>query len=362
MERIYHINNSKVTIKFGNITESKAEVIVSSDDCFLSMGGGISATLRNKAGLEMVKDARKKIPAALGDVVVTSAGMMEQKFLFHAITIGMDRLNRIDHSQQIDVQQYIIHYAVKKVFRLLNAMEISSIAFPAIGAGAARIPYSKVAQCMGEAFAEALSMTNKVYDVELYLYDRYGKMGVWEFLPFFEAMAKAEQWKRTTVNGMKVDAEVGGQDVVIKDAKEYIHESAKIFISYSRKDYNDITQICALLNQMGLSYWIDIDGSYSGENFKSVIVDAINKAELVLFISSENSNSSTNVAKEISLADKLNKTILPIRLDNTAYASMIEYDLIGIDYIDYINREPSALEKLRKSILGRLMIEGKLVD
>lgn len=46
MERIYHINNSKVTIKFGNITESKAEVIVSSDDCFLSLRKVLTNELR----------------------------------------------------------------------------------------------------------------------------------------------------------------------------------------------------------------------------------------------------------------------------------------------------------------------------
>ena len=38
--RQYTFNNSTLTIKFGNIIESHSEVIVSSDDCYITMGGG----------------------------------------------------------------------------------------------------------------------------------------------------------------------------------------------------------------------------------------------------------------------------------------------------------------------------------
>ncbi len=133
-----------------------------------------------------------------------------------------------------------------------------------------------------------------------------------------------------------------------------------VFISYSRKDYNEIYAICDLLNKMEIPYWIDVDGFYSGENFKAVIVDAIEKSDLVLFISSVNSNASYNVAKEISIADKFKKTILPVRIDDAPYSSVIEYDLIGVDYIDYSKRSNESLEKLRKSILARLLISNTL--
>lgn len=34
MERKYNINNSEIIIRFGDILQTKTEVIVSSDDCF----------------------------------------------------------------------------------------------------------------------------------------------------------------------------------------------------------------------------------------------------------------------------------------------------------------------------------------
>ena len=40
--RQYKFNESTLTVKFGNILESHADVIVSSDDCYVTMGGGVS--------------------------------------------------------------------------------------------------------------------------------------------------------------------------------------------------------------------------------------------------------------------------------------------------------------------------------
>ena len=61
--RKYYYNNSTMTIVFGNILDSKAEVIVSSDDTGISMAGGISGAIL-KAGGEIIReDAQKKLPA-----------------------------------------------------------------------------------------------------------------------------------------------------------------------------------------------------------------------------------------------------------------------------------------------------------
>ncbi len=43
--RSYRVGRSRITLQFGDITTSQAEVIVSSDDFLLSMGGGVSASI-----------------------------------------------------------------------------------------------------------------------------------------------------------------------------------------------------------------------------------------------------------------------------------------------------------------------------
>ena len=115
-----------------------------------------------------------------------------------------------------------------------------------------------------------------------------------------------------------------------------------------------------LLDANSITYWLDTEKIRMGSEFMGDIVDAIEKSDLVLFISSVNSNASHNVAKEISIADKFKKTILPVRIDDAPYSSVIEYDLIGVDYIDYSKRSNESLEKLRKSILARLLISDTL--
>ena len=76
-QRTFEFNNSRLTIKFGNILDSEADGIVSSDDYFLTMGGGVSACIWSAAGETIKKETKKHIPARIGDVVVTSAGSLK---------------------------------------------------------------------------------------------------------------------------------------------------------------------------------------------------------------------------------------------------------------------------------------------
>lgn len=342
MERIYHFKNSQVKVVFGNITQSTTEVIVSSDDCYLSMGGGVSGMIRKCAGRIIFNDVKKHIPAKLGDVIVTSAGNLLSKYIFHIVTIGTKQLSLNRNSQyesNPDIKRYVIENSINKCFRLLSSLDLTSIAFPAIGAGSAKIPYEEVASHMIRSIATNLERTNKSIQVELYLYDRYNKMTEWDFLPFFEKIGKYLP-----------------DDLPPKEAKdsEFKNETAiiqnpDVFISYSRKDQEQAFAICELLNKNGISYWIDKEGKYSGSNFKGVIVEQIKNSNIVLFLSSQNSNQSSNVIKEIGIAVHYQKPIIPIKLDTYSYDINIEYDLCNIDYIEY-NSDKSYTNRLIDSI------------
>lgn len=107
-----------------------------------------------------------------------------------------------------------------------------------------------------------------------------------------------------------------------------------IFISYSRHDEKIVHQIVSMLQRDGFSIWIDKTGIESGDAFKRVIVNAIESAEVVLFFSSEGSNSSKWTTKEVGVALYENKPIIPIKLDNSKYNSEIKFDLINLDYVD----------------------------
>lgn len=177
--RTYKVGHSSLRLEFGDITRSNADVIVSSDDSYLTMGGGVSAAILRAAGQSMFTEVWKKVPAALGDVVVTGAGALPAKHIFHAITIGEGSASPSD----------IVANATRRAIHLLTALKLSSIAFPAIGAGAARYSYDDVAARMAQVIVEELHAASVPLSATIYLFDRFGKMEQIDHLPFFEEFA-----------------------------------------------------------------------------------------------------------------------------------------------------------------------------
>lgn len=360
-EKVYRINNSTIKIIFGDILNSSAEVIVSSDDSYITMGGGVSGAIRRKEGTEAIRlDVQKKIPADIGDVVISTAGTLPQKNIFHTITIGFQKLKQLHTTEVIskeEIHQYIIGHSIDKCFQLLHAMDLISIAFPAIGTGVARIPFKKAAEAMSEAIARNLRKTNKSFQVELYLLDRFDRMECWDFLPMFEQFSAQEAIARMLSEQVN--------DRLIIDDSTISHLSGSspdidkdIFISYSRIDANIVKSIYEWLEKVGYKCWLDIDGMFSGTSYKKIIVNAIKRAKVLLFMSSENSNKSRNVVSEVSIAMEYGKKVIPVRLDMSPYSESIEYDIINHDYVVYDNSriEESNREMLKKIVSTLEMI------
>lgn len=342
MERTYRYNNSVVTVKFGNILDSKADVIVSSDDCFISMGGGVSMAIRkaDHSGA-ILEDINKKIPAELGDVVVTTAGSLSQKFIFHAITIGSLKNHSVRFLETADVQEYVIKNSVTRCLEIMNSLNLFSLAFPTIGGGTARFPHSRIAKAMADAISPFLLKTNKNFKIDIIIFEKDNNRYI-EYVDYFEQFAS-----KLPSPTLQIKYPVSNIKLQVPEKKNY-----DIFISYSRKDSKEADEIVEMLKELSISVWIDRSGEYSGHNYKSVIVETIKSSKIVLFLSSQNSNSSANVVKEISNAVEQGKLIIPVRLDKSSYASSIAYDLTGIDHIDYDKEN----ESLAKKIISQLAI------
>lgn len=353
--RQYIYNQSTLTVKFGNIIDSHADVIVSSDDSCVTMGGGVSRAILRAGGDAIIKDAKKMTPVRLGDVIVTTAGgLLHQKYVYHCFTIDKKRRMQIQSLQitEEDVLNYLLQHAVDKCFQLMQAMDLTSIAFPAIGAGAARIPIKKVIDQMSMAIARNLGNTNKALNVELYLYDIYNIYTDSDYITLFESLAaKAAliQYKIKLANEDTVQeyTSVDNKNLVLPTRNSMKHQ---VFISYSRKDKEIAEYLCNILKDNSIEYWIDKEGIYSSSNYKELIVDAIDVSKAVIFISSVNSNASINVIREIGYAVNMNKPILPLVLDDAPYAKSIRLDISDIDQIDYRNPVNSS-KKLITSLM-----------
>lgn len=118
-----------------------------------------------------------------------------------------------------------------------------------------------------------------------------------------------------------------------------------VFISYSRKDYcdeqnnvipnNEVSKIMQALTDAGISYWIDLEGIYSGDAFVTKITENIKASRILLFLSTQNSNNSIWTTREVTYANELEKSIIPIRVDETTYSDDMMLILLSFDPIPY---------------------------
>lgn len=294
-ERKYKLNNSELIIRFGDLIESKTDVIVCSDDYDLSAVGGASKAIRKACGDVVLHDIRKKTNAELGDVVVTTAGNLQHKFLFH-----------------------------------WTVLDLSSIALPCIGAGFAGYGFERVGRIMAEVMSDFLLKTNKSYRIEIYLYGMREDFDMMDYIAFFEQFALRVRPGNIHVPVNMIDSSHSGNRQKINKDEKY-----DVFISYSRLDREKADLICKYLDQFNISYWIDRESVHHGNNFKVEIIEAIQSSKILIFISSVNSNKSPNTVKEVSIAEKYGKVVIPIRIDDAAYDMSLEYDLCNRDWMNF---------------------------
>ncbi len=183
----YLIGNCTFRVLFGSLVEMTADALVSSDDSYLSMGGGVSAAIRHAGGELVAVDARKHIPLALGDVAVTTAGDLSTKYIFHGVTIDLDQMTGPDAD--------CLRQIVVRCLTLAETLRLRHIAFPALGTGLGGFPFELAADAMTRAIADFLSRQPQyLAEVTLVLYARAGVRPSALDLFYERAVGLAAQW------------------------------------------------------------------------------------------------------------------------------------------------------------------------
>jgi O-acetyl-ADP-ribose deacetylase (regulator of RNase III) len=381
-ERTYAFGASTLTLKFADILDSEAEVLVSSDDYMLSMGGGVSMTIARAAGSAMRLDASKSVPRRLGDVVVTTAGALDARYVFHVVTIGSE--DAPEESPEVFVKR-----ATERCLDLTDVLEVSSIAFPALGTGVAGISMETSAIAMADAVCERLTTSPREYRVSFCFYARAG-VDSHEYVAFFEEFARlrprlashettADPSPTTSRPPMTESAarlleleqerqRLEEQIVTLKadqddDSAERLSERLRanqserldaavqeratqdkpveLFISYAREDAPFREQLLmhlSSLEQLGLiRTWTDRE-IRPGSDWETDINDAINSADLFLFLVSAHSMSAgyirgVEMARAFERMQAGEVTVIPVLTRS--------YDLTGhwFNSLQYLPRD-----------------------
>lgn len=141
-----------------------------------------------------------------------------------------------------------------------------------------------------------------------------------------------------------------------------VYES-QIFISYKRKDKEIVLRIKDVIERnTGISCWIDLDGIESDAQFANVIIDAINKCEIFLFMYSSAHSRITDykndwTVRELDFAQYKKKRVVFVNIDATELTDWF-YLLFGtFQQVDATKSE--SIEKLIKDICVWLNINDK---
>jgi hypothetical protein len=116
----------------------------------------------------------------------------------------------------------------------------------------------------------------------------------------------------------------------------------QVFISYSRKDSDFVDRLVRDLGQNGVDVWIDRTGIGGGDKWRANIVQAISACDGFLVVLSPQSIASDSVSKEVSLAEKHSRHIIPLRYQPCELPPNLEYQLAELNWIDFAEGyEPS---------------------
>ena len=127
--------------------------------------------------------------------------------------------------------------------------------------------------------------------------------------------------------------------------------SAEVFVSYSRKDFEEVQRVVERLRGVGVSVWMDEGGIEAATLWSEAIVEAINECKVLIIMVSSHSTDSPNVVKEVMLSSESGKAILPVYLEEAEIPVRLKYQLTGIQHLEAFSLSESGLiDELRRGL------------
>ncbi|MEL7454558.1 MAG: TIR domain-containing protein, partial [Pseudomonadota bacterium] len=105
-----------------------------------------------------------------------------------------------------------------------------------------------------------------------------------------------------------------------------------VFLSYRRTDQPLAQKLVESLQSQGVKVWWDqmIEG---GEDWREAIVENLTSARALVILFSEECNTSKQLKKELSIADGLDKEVIPVLIENTKPKGHYLYELSARNWL-----------------------------
>jgi O-acetyl-ADP-ribose deacetylase (regulator of RNase III) len=120
------INGVTLALIRGNIVEVQADAIVNAANSGLRGGGGVDGAIHRAGGPSIMEECRKIGGCPTGEAVVTTAGRLPAKYVFHAV--GPIYSGSLDDER-------LLTSAYQSCLNLAEQHQVKSISFPSLSTG-----------------------------------------------------------------------------------------------------------------------------------------------------------------------------------------------------------------------------------
>ncbi|MEM0303119.1 MAG: macro domain-containing protein [Archaeoglobaceae archaeon] len=140
-----------------DITKLEVDAIVNAANTHLYMGGGVAGAIKRAGGKEIEEEAVKQGPIKIGTAIATSAGRLKAKFVIHSPTMELD----------FKTDENKVRLAMIAALKKAEELNVSSIAFPALGTGVGGLAKDLVAKIMVEELKKHIDRGTKLKKIIL---------------------------------------------------------------------------------------------------------------------------------------------------------------------------------------------------
>ncbi len=150
-----------------------------------------------------------------------------------------------------------------------------------------------------------------------------------------------------------------------------MQKKIRIFVSHSSKDQAVASELVDFLEKNNCQCWIAPRDIQPGLSYADCITKGIESSRAMVFVSSEQSNSSKDCAAELEQATKQQLLIIPFRIDESVYANATRSFFSPAQEITVLNNKPAehfpALLNVlktygRKPVPSSLAVEAGFMD
>ncbi len=107
-----------------------------------------------------------------------------------------------------------------------------------------------------------------------------------------------------------------------------------VFISYAHADNSAVEPVVSAVKEAGRDVWIDKGGIDPGQNWAGEIVRGIKSAKGVMVMCSPKAFESDHIKREVYLADRYKKPMLPVFIADAQPPEDFEYFFAGVQWLE----------------------------